>query len=71
MAAREVPTEPPTAGDIEQLPEILTREQAAWLLRLTVGRLDEAAKRGEIPCSKVGRRRLYSKTALLEFVRGQ
>jgi excisionase family DNA binding protein len=65
-----VPDGDPTDELVAQLPEVLTRDQAAWLLRLTPGRLDAAAKRGEIPARRVGRRMLYSKTALLRFVAG-
>lgn len=60
---------PPTAGTVAALPEILTREQAAWLLQLTPGRLDAAAVRGDVPGRKIGRRWLYSKSALLDLVR--
>ncbi len=60
----------PTPEAVGHLPEILTREQAAWLLRLTPGRLEAAAKRGEVPCRQIGRKRLYSKSALLRLVAG-
>lgn len=60
----------PTPEAVDQLPEILTREQAAWLLRLTPGRLEAAAKRGEVPCRQIGRKRLYSKSTLLRLVAG-
>lgn len=60
----------PTPEAVGRLPEILTREQAAWLLRLTPGRLEAAAKRGEVPCRQIGRKRLYSKSALLRLVAG-
>jgi excisionase family DNA binding protein len=65
-----LPEGDPTDDLVARLPEVLTRDQAAWLLRLTPGRLDAAAKRGEIPARRVGRRMLYSKTALLRFVAG-
>ncbi len=68
---RENPEGEPTAEGVEHLPEVLTREQAAWLLRITPGRLDAAAKRGEVPARQVGRKRLYSKTALLRLVAGE
>lgn len=70
MSNRESTEGEPTAEGVEHLPEILTREQAAWLLRITPGRLDAAVKRGEIPARLVGRKRLYSKTALLRLVAG-
>lgn len=42
------------------------------MLQLTLGRLDAATERGELPARVIGnvrKRRLYSKTALLELVR--
>lgn len=60
----------PTPEAVEHLPEVLTREQAAWLLRLSPGRLDAGVKRGEVPCRQIGRKRLFSKTALLRMVTG-
>lgn len=60
----------PTATAVAALPEVLTRDQAAWLLRLSPGRLDAAVKRGEVPARKVGRKWLYSKTALLAVITG-
>lgn len=68
---REIPEGEPTAVALDALPEILTKEQAAWMLRLTPGRLDAAAKRGEVPSRRVGQKRLYSKTALLRLVAGE
>lgn len=70
MSETGVPDDAPTEARIDELPEILSRDQAAWLLRLTPGRLDAAVKRGELPARKVGRKWLYSKTALLRFVAG-
>jgi hypothetical protein len=64
------PTGDPTPEAVEQLPEVLTHEQAAWLLRLSPGRLTAAVKRGEVPCRKIGRKQLYSKTVLLRMVAG-
>ena len=64
--------DPPSAQGVADLPEVLSPEQAAWLLQITPGRLDAAAKRGEVPSRTFGSqrvRRLYSKSALLELVR--
>ena len=72
MSSAPAPKVPPTAQGVADLPEVLSREQAAWLLQLTLGRLDAAARRGEIPARTFGhqrQRRLYSKTALIELVR--
>lgn len=60
---------PPTSTSVAALPEILTREQAAWLLQLSPGRLDSAVRSGKIPGRKIGRSWLYSKSALLDLVR--
>ncbi|MDQ2850805.1 MAG: helix-turn-helix domain-containing protein [Actinomycetota bacterium] len=65
---RPMPTGTPTAESVEQLPEVLTGQQAAWLLQLTTGRLSAAAARGEVPSRKIGRQRLYSKSALLALI---
>ena len=67
---RAVSAEAPTAQGVAELPEVLTREQAAWLLQLTPGRLDAAFLRGQIPGRQIGRRRVYSKSALLALVVG-
>ena len=68
---RHVPEGEPTAQGVADLPEVLTRDQAAWLLQLTTGRLDAAAARGEVPSRQIGRKRLYSKSALLQLVVGR
>ena len=62
----------PTASGVAALPEVLSPAQAAWMLQLTPGRLEAAAKRGDVPCRAFGTqriRRVYSKSALLELVR--
>lgn len=72
MSIAKAPQGPPTAQGVADLPEVLSREQAAWLLQVTPGRLDAATERGELPARAIGnvrKRRLYSKTALLELVR--
>ncbi len=72
MSRVQAPQGPPTAQGVAELPEVLSREQAAWLLQLTLGRLDAATERGELPARVIGnvrKRRLYSKTVLLELVR--
>lgn len=65
---RVTPPDPPTAESVASLPEVLTEEQAAWLLQLTPGRLTAAAGRDEVPSRKIGRQRLYSKSALLGLI---
>jgi len=63
-------TEQPTAEGVAQLPEVLSREQAAWMLQVSPRVLDETAKADQIPHRRIGRRRVYSKSALLAFVGG-
>lgn len=66
------PEGPPTASGVAALPEILSPAQAAWMLQITPGRLEAAAKRGDVPYRGFGTqriRRVYSKTALLELIR--
>lgn len=65
---RVTPQGTPTADSVATLPEVLTEEQAAWLLQLSPGRLAAAAQRNEVPSRKIGRQRLYSKSALLGLV---
>lgn len=65
---RAAPRGEPTAETVAELPEVLTGDQAAWLLQLTPGRLSAAAHRGELPSRKIGRQRLYSKSALLDLI---
>lgn len=72
MSRIPAPKDPPTSSGVAELPEVLSPAQAAWLLQLTPGRLDAAAKRGDVPSRTFGQqrfRRVYSKTALLELVR--
>lgn len=72
MSRVPAPKVPPTAQGVADLPEVLSREQAAWLLQLTLGRLDAATERGDLPARVIGnvrKRRLYSKTALIKLVR--
>lgn len=68
MSTMEAPVAAPTASGVADLPEVLSREQAAWMLQISPRVLDEAAKHDRIPSRKIGRRRVFSKTALLAFV---
>ena len=68
MSAAPAPTTAPTAQGVADLPEVLSRDQAAWMLQVSPRVLDDAAKRGEVPSRQVGRQRVYSKTALLTLV---
>lgn len=49
--------------------DLLTVEQAATYLGMTVAALRRATTRGSIPCIRVGRRVRYDKTELLESFR--
>lgn len=69
--ARAVPQGPPTLELIDELPEILTKPQAAWLLQISQGHLDRAAKRGDVPSTLIGNTRRFSKSVLLSRVRGE
>jgi excisionase family DNA binding protein len=50
--------------------DILTTEQAADLLQITVRTVKAKAKAGEIPARKVGRGWRFSRAALLKHVEG-
>ena len=50
--------------------DVLTAREAAALLRLGRDSLYAAANRGEIPHRRVGRRMLFSREALLAWLRG-
>ena len=52
-------------------PDVLTVEQVAALLGLGRNTVYEAAGRGEIPHRRVGRRLLFSRTAVLEWLAGK
>jgi hypothetical protein len=65
------PTEPPTAQGVADLPEVLSLDQAAWMLQVSTRVLDEAARRGEVPSHRLGRRRVYSKSGLLAWFAGE
>lgn len=51
-------------------PEVLTVQQAAKLLGLGLHTVYEATNRGEIPHRRVGRRILYSRAAILAWLKG-
>jgi len=54
-----------------QISEVLTAREAAKLLRLSRDSLYAAANRGDIPHRRVGRRLLFSREALLAWLRLQ
>ncbi len=55
-----------TDADLPERPKV--KEVAAWL-RLAPNTIYSLAKKGEIPCRKVGRGWLFDKAALLKWAR--
>lgn len=51
--------------------ECLTVEQVAELLKLGRNTVYDAANRGQIPHRRIGRRLLFSRTAVLEWLAGK
>jgi len=51
--------------------EILTVEEVASFLRVNKKTVYDAAKRGEIPCKKIGRVYRFSRLAVLESLQGK
>ncbi len=48
---------------------LLTAKEAGGLLRVSTNRLYELAKRGIVPCVRVGRRVRFSEEELLTWIR--
>lgn len=57
-----------TRGAVRVPDEILTAKEAAALLRVSVDVVCAGADAGDIPCAWVGKRRRFSKRALLEVL---
>ena len=53
------------------LPDVLTVDEAARLLRISRGLAFEAARRGDIPTIRIGRRILVPTALLLVKLRGE
>ena len=51
--------------------DVLTCYEAAQLLRVSTSYLRQKAKRGEIPCLKVGKVFRFSKSALLALLKSR
>lgn len=51
--------------------EVLTVDQVAELLGLGRNSVYDAANRGEIPHRRIGRRLLFSRTAVMEWLQGK
>lgn len=56
---------------LQALPQVLTVDEVAKLLRVNRKTLYDAISRKEIPCTKVGRVYRFSKQAVLEWLNGQ
>jgi len=53
---------------LEQYPDIMTTEQVAEYLQLTIEEVEELLSSGEIPAKKIGKRWRISKIALITFL---
>jgi excisionase family DNA binding protein len=51
--------------------EVLTAQEAAKLLRVSADLVYEAANRGEMPHRRLGRRMLFSRVALVGWLRAE
>lgn len=51
--------------------EVLNVDEVAELLRVGRNTVYEAANRGEIPHRRVGRRLIFSRTAVMEWINGK
>lgn len=54
----------------EEIPTIMSAKEAAKLLGVHYSTLYESAKRGEIPCRRVGRRFLFERQTLIRWLQG-
>lgn len=54
---------------VDELPDVATAAEVAHLLRMSRSAVHEAARRGELPSVRVGRRVLFLKEALLAVLR--
>ena len=56
---------------LEELPDVLTVEETATVLRLSRGATYEAVRQGQIPSLRLGRRLLIPKAGLVALLRPQ
>jgi excisionase family DNA binding protein len=56
---------------VSELAEVLNVEQVADLLGLGRNTVYEAASRGEIPHRRIGRRLIFSRSAVMEWLQGK
>ena len=64
-------TQPNCGEELGGLPEVLTVEEVAKLLRVNRKTVYDAAQRGEIPGRKIGRILRFSREAVVQWLRGQ
>ena len=53
------------------IPEVLTTEEAAKLLHVHPGTVTQFAAQGRVPAQRVGRRWLFRRTTLLQWLNGE
>lgn len=63
LETSEIQRKPSTDG-----PTVLTRKEAAERLKISQSMLDILTKQGKIAVCRIGRRRLFTTTALAEYV---
>lgn len=54
---------------IDDTPSIMTAKEAAELLGIHHTTLYESAKQGQIPCRRIGRRYIFERRALIDWLR--
>lgn len=64
-------TRRPARGEGSGEKPVINAAEAAELLGLDQDTVYDYAGRGEIPCRRLGRRLLFSREALLEWVKGR
>jgi excisionase family DNA binding protein len=53
------------------LSDVMTADEVAVLLRLNRKTVYDGAKTGDIPCARIGRAYRFSRSTLLEWLRGK
>jgi excisionase family DNA binding protein len=51
--------------------DVMTATEVCAFLRLSKNTIYEAAARGEIPCRRVGRRLIFSRSAIVLWLQGE
>lgn len=58
-------------GKVEPDPDVLTADEVAVLLKVSRKLVYDSAGRGELPCRRLGRRFLFSRTAIMRWLGAQ